>query len=62
MREPLREAIALVEGCLAGEAQFNPAKASGVFRLSTPDRLSLAMVPPLFARLQKSRPIWRFRS
>ena len=56
MREPLREAIALVEGCLAGEAQFDPARATGVFRLSTPDRLSLAVVPPLYARLQKLAP------
>jgi len=56
IREPLREAIALVEGCLAEEAQFDPSRATGVFRLSTPDRLSLAVVPPLYARLQKLAP------
>lgn len=56
MRKPLREAIALVEGCLAPKAQFDPASATGVFRLSTPDRLSLALVPRLFARLQKLAP------
>ena len=56
VREPLREAIALVEGCLAGEAQFDPARATGVFRLSTPDRLSLAVVPPLYTRLQELAP------
>jgi DNA-binding transcriptional LysR family regulator len=48
IRGPLREAIRLVEGCLAEEPQFDPAKATGVFRLSTPDRLSLAVVPPLY--------------
>jgi DNA-binding transcriptional LysR family regulator len=56
MREPLREAISLVESCLAEEPKFDPASATGVFRLSTPDRLSLALVPPLLARLQKLAP------
>jgi len=56
IRAPLREAISLVEGCVVGEAQFDPAQAAGVFRLSTPDRLSLALVPPLFARLQRLAP------
>ncbi len=56
IRAPLREAIVLAEGCLAGEPQFDPATASGVFRLSTPDRLSLAIVPPLFERLRKLAP------
>jgi len=56
IRAPLHEAIALAEGCLAGEAQFNPATATGVFRLSTPDRLSMAVVPPLFDRLRRLAP------
>ena len=56
MRKPLREAITLVEGCLSDGMQFNPANATGVFRLSTPDRLSLAVIPQLHARLQKLAP------
>jgi DNA-binding transcriptional LysR family regulator len=56
MREPLREAIALVESCVAGVPQFDPGRASGAFRLSTPDRLSIAVVPALLARLQKAAP------
>lgn len=56
IRQPLREAIALMEGCLSETPQFDPAKATGVFRLSTPDRLSIALLPPLFARLQKLAP------
>ena len=56
IRAPLREAISLLEGCIAGEVQFDPAQATGVFRLSTPDRLSLALVPLLFARLQRFAP------
>ena len=56
IRAPLREAIGLAESCLAGETQFNPATATGVFRLSTPDRLSISVVPPLFDRLRKLAP------
>jgi DNA-binding transcriptional LysR family regulator len=56
IRAPLREAIALIETCLTQEPHFNPAKANGVFRLSVPDRLSIALLPPLFARLQKLSP------
>ena len=53
IREPLREAMGLMESCLAEAPQFDPAKATGVFRLSTPDRLSIALLPPLFARLRR---------
>lgn len=56
LRAPLREAIGLMESCLAQEPQFDPAKASGVFRLSTPDRLSIALLPPLLGRLQRLVP------
>jgi len=56
IRAPLREAIALIESCLAEEPQFDPSKATGVFRLSAPDRLSIALLPPLFARLQRLAP------
>jgi len=56
LRAPLREAITLVEGCIVGEAPFDPASATGVVRLSTPDRLSVALVPPLLARLQALAP------
>jgi len=56
IRAPLREAIALMEGCLSEAPDFDPAKATGVFRLSTPDRLSIALLPPLFTRLQRLAP------
>lgn len=56
IREPLQEAISLVEGCLVKDARFDPASATGVFRLSTPDRLSLVVVPELYVRLQKYAP------
>jgi DNA-binding transcriptional LysR family regulator len=56
IREPLRDAIALMESCFAEEPQFDPAKAAGVFRLSTPDRLSIALLPPLFGHVQRLAP------
>ena len=56
IRQPLREAIALVEGCLADETRFDPASATGVLRLSTPDRVSIALVPPLLARMSTLAP------
>ena len=56
LREPLQEAISLVERCLVKSARFEPARSTGVFRLSTPDRLSLVIVPELYARLQKHAP------
>ena len=56
IREPLREAMALMESCLGEAPQFDPAKAIGVFRLSTPDRLSIALLPPLLARFQRLAP------
>lgn len=56
IRVPLREAIALIENCMTEEPQFDPSKAAGVFRLSAPDRLSIAVLPPLFARLQARAP------
>jgi DNA-binding transcriptional LysR family regulator len=56
MRAPLRDSIALIESCLAQEPQFDPSNATGVFRLTAPDRLSIALLPPLFARLQRLAP------
>lgn len=56
IQQPLREAIALFESCLDEKNAFDPARASGVFRLSVPDRLSLVVVPPLLERLQKQAP------
>ena len=56
IRQPLREAIALAESCLHEVPAFSPAKATGVFRLSMPDRLNLAVMPPLLKRLQSQAP------
>jgi DNA-binding transcriptional LysR family regulator len=54
--EPLREAIALLQSSLFENAPFDPATATGLYRVSTPDRLSLAVVPRLFDRLRDLAP------
>lgn len=56
IRQPLREAIDKIEKCLGSDTDFDPARASGTLRLSAPDRLSLAIVPPLFDRLRQFAP------
>jgi DNA-binding transcriptional LysR family regulator len=56
LRKPLRDAIALLESCLTDEPEFDPAKASGTFRVSMPDGLGIAILPPLVIRLQKLAP------
>ncbi len=56
LRDPLREAIALVDDFLFQDESFDPARATGVFRISTPDRLTLAVVPPLLDRLRRLAP------
>ena len=47
LREPLREIVTLIDERILQEASFDPALASGVCRICMPDRLALAVVPPL---------------
>jgi DNA-binding transcriptional LysR family regulator len=56
LREPLHDVIALVGDRILREAAFDPGLASGVYRISMPDRLTLAVVPPLMERLAKMAP------
>ena len=56
LREPLRTALSMLQASLFEDAPFDPATATGLFRVSTPDRLSIALVPPLFERLQRLAP------
>ncbi|WP_170149884.1 LysR family transcriptional regulator [Rhodoplanes roseus] len=56
IREPLREAMALVAAILSDGGAFDPARFTGVFRISTPDRQSLAVVPPLLDRIRRLAP------
>ena len=56
LRQPLREALASLERSIFEGADFDPAVATSVYRLSMPDRLTLAVVPPLLDRLQRLAP------
>lgn len=56
LRQPLREAMTLVGDCLFQTAAFDPAHATGVCRISMPDRLTLAVIPPLLDRLRQQAP------
>ncbi len=56
LREPLRNAMASIEASLYETTPFDPATERGTVRIATPDRLSLAIVPRLFARLQHLAP------
>ncbi|EJW09888.1 transcriptional regulatory protein [Rhodovulum sp. PH10] len=62
LERPLGEAMALVEGCLFDGDRFDPADASGVFRISAPDRLSVPVVPSLLDRLQRFAPRLRLHA
>lgn len=56
LRGRVQETLQLLESCFGDAPVFDPATATGVFRLSTPDRLSLALMPPLLARIQQRAP------
>lgn len=56
LRQPVREAITLIESGLFEPASFEPARATGVFRISMPDRLTLTVVPALHERLRRLAP------
>ena len=56
IRQTLRNTLLALEGDIFDEASFDPAVASGVYRVSMPDRLTLAVVPPLLDRLQQLAP------
>lgn len=56
LRQPLKEALKLLEVSLFADAPFDPFTATGIYRISTPDRLSIAVVPRLFDRLRALAP------
>lgn len=56
LRAPLRALLQGLEGELFASSAFDPAQATGAFRIATPDRLSLAIVPRLFQRLHAQAP------
>ncbi|MBT3914951.1 MAG: LysR family transcriptional regulator [Rhodospirillaceae bacterium] len=51
MRQPLRDIIRSIESCLTDASTFDPASATGVFRIGAPDNLSLPIIPQLYERM-----------
>ena len=56
LREPLREIVRVIDERILQEASFDPALAKGVYRISMPDRLTFAVMPPLMELLAKMAP------
>ncbi len=56
LRTPIHDALQNLQKSLFETTPFDPAIAMDECRISTPDRLSLAVVPPLFGRLQDLAP------
>ena len=56
IRKPLREIMMLIDRNIIRETIFDPGLATGVYRIGMPDRLALAVIPPLMARLTKVAP------
>ena len=56
LQAPLREMMALVGNGVLGTTRFAPSVATDVLRIGMPDRLTLAIVPSLVARLRRHAP------
>ncbi len=56
LEEHARAVIHLTEAALSGNEEFDPANASGEFRIGAPDRLGLPVILPLFQSLHALTP------
>lgn len=56
LEEHARAVIHLTEAALSGSEEFDPANASGEFRIGAPDRLGLPVILPLFQSLHALTP------
>jgi DNA-binding transcriptional LysR family regulator len=56
LRHSVRDILLRADDCLFQGEAFDPAKMTGVYRISMPDRLTLAVVPPLLNRLRRLAP------
>ena len=61
MRQRSREVLALVENGRCSECAVRSGDGHRPLRISTPDRLTLAVVPPLFIACKGSRRTWACR-
>src|SRR3569833_1775429 len=55
-RASVQEVLALTAKSLFHQDGFDPRVDRGMFRISMPDRLNLAILPPLLERIRKSAP------
>ena len=56
LREPLQDALALIDGVLHGPGGFDPAHQRAVFRLSGSDFFTDLLLPPLLRDIRRSAP------
>lgn len=56
LRPAIKQILSMTDECLFGQQPFDPAQMTGVFRISMPDRLTLAVVPPLLDSMRRMAP------
>ncbi|MBL6959150.1 MAG: LysR family transcriptional regulator [Rhodospirillales bacterium] len=56
LKDPVNTILGSIEDCLVAETDFDPASAQGLYRLASPDFISLQILPPLMARISKAAP------
>lgn len=56
LKEPLTAILGSIEECLISDATFEPANTRGLYRIASPDFISLQILPPLIASLSKQAP------
>ncbi|NQV54536.1 MAG: LysR family transcriptional regulator [Rhodospirillales bacterium] len=56
LRQPVRDIIRSIESCLSVASTFEPANATGIFRIGAPDNLGLPIIPQLFERMAQNAP------
>lgn len=56
LKEPVGKILESIEECLISEVDFDPATTKGLYRIATPDYISLSIMPRLMAHLSKTAP------
>ncbi len=56
MRQPVRDALAMIQNACFGAAEFNPLKDSALVRLAVSEYWQAALLPGLLARLAREAP------
>lgn len=57
LEEPLRDALASLEGMLGASESFDPATAEGTFRIASQDFATMLLAPRLLQRLREQAPL-----